>query len=59
MTRMQKVIMDNPNAVPDLLVHYHCPAEYGLAEAWPPEACPTGGAPCIECWNREIQKEEV
>jgi hypothetical protein len=54
MTRMQKALMENPTIIPELLVAYHCPAEYGLMQAWPPEACPSGGAPCIECWNREV-----
>lgn len=54
MTRMQMVLSENPNIVPELLVAFHCPVEYGLMDTWPPYACPSGGAPCTECWNREI-----
>ena len=57
MTRMQKVLAEEPNIVPELLVTYHCPAEYGLSPLWPPDACPVGypgSARCTECWMREI-----
>ena len=57
MTRLQNVLADDPNIAPDMLVLCHCPAEYGLTNAWPPAACPPGLVPCRECWNREIPEE--
>ena len=57
MTRMQKVLMDQPNIVPELLVVFHCPAEFGLLDGWPPDVCIRGEqglCRCRECWLREI-----
>lgn len=58
MTRMEKALLENPMIVPEILVTYHCPAEYGLSKAWPPEACPPCGFPCLECWNREVPEKK-
>ena len=57
MTRIQKAIAVDPNISPQALVLYHCPFEFGLDDHSFPVACPEGELPCLQCWNREDDRE--
>ena len=60
MTRREKVLLENPLIVPEILVMHHCPAEYGLIDKWPPDGCPPGLSSelcrCVQCWNMEVKE---